>query len=258
MGQKIPPRAVRLGYIEEWSSKWLTSFREFPQLLEEDWRIRQYLKEKLKFAAVSRIGIERPGNKFLRVNIYTARPGVVIGKRGMDIENLRRDLEEMSSRRTMINVFEIKQPELDAQLVAEGIALQIEKRVNYRRAMKRAIERSMAAGALGIKVAVSGRLGGAEIARSEWLREGRLPLHTFRALIDYGSVEAICPYGKIGIKVWIFKKELFKKSEKDLLEEARLVDQEKIDEPSQETKEVQPSEEIEEKEDVISEKGKIS
>lgn len=230
MGQKVPPRALRLGYIEEWSSKWFASFREYPILVEEDWQVRRYLKGKLKLAAVSRIGIERPGNKFLRVNIYTARPGIIIGRRGVDIENLRRDIEEMTGRRTMINVFEIKQPELDAQLVAESIALQLEKRISYRRAMKRAIERAMASGALGIKVAVGGRLGGAEIARSEWLREGRIPLHTFRALIDYGFSEAICTYGKIGVKVWIFKKELFKKSKEDLLEEVKLVELEKIKE----------------------------
>ncbi len=230
MGQKVPPRALRLGYIEEWSSKWFASFREYPTLIEEDWHVRRYLKGKLKLASVSRIGIERPGNKFLRVNIYTARPGIIIGRRGVDIENLRRDIEEMTGRRTMINVFEIKQAESDAQLVAEGIALQLEKRISYRRAMKRAIERAMASGALGIKVAVGGRLGGAEIARSEWLREGRIPLHTFRALIDYGFSEAICTYGKIGVKVWIFKKELFKKSKEDLLEEVKLVELEKIKE----------------------------
>lgn len=258
MGQKVLPRANRLGYIEEWNSKWITSFREFPKLLEEDWHIRHYLKGKLKFALVSRISIERPGNKFLRINIYTARPGVVIGKRGTDIENLRRDLEEMTGRRTMINVFEIKQPELDAQLVAEGVALQIEKRVNYRRAMKRAIQQAISAGALGIKVAVGGRLGGAEIARSEWLREGRIPLHTFRALIDYGFAEAICTYGKIGVKVWIFKKEFYKKSEKDLLEEARLVEQGKIEELTEKTVETQPSQEEDKKEDVTPEESKIS
>ncbi|HCJ65859.1 MAG TPA: 30S ribosomal protein S3 [Elusimicrobia bacterium] len=251
MGQKIPPRAVRLGFIEEWNSKWIASFREFPALIEEDWHIRHYLKEKLKFAAVSHIVIERTGNKFLRVNVYTARPGVVIGKRGADIENLKHDLEGITGRRTMINVFEIKQPELDAQLVAEGIALQLEKRINYRRAMKRAIERSIASGALGIKVAVGGRLGGAEIARSEWLREGRIPLHTFRALIDYGFTEAICTYGKIGVKVWIFKKELFKKSEKDLLEEAKLVEQSRMEELPERREDVSTSQEEGKKENVI-------
>lgn len=237
MGQKVPPRALRLGYIEDWSSKWFVSFREFPEAIEEDWRIRRYLRERLKFAAVSRIGIERPSNKFLRINIYTARPGVVIGKKGADIENLRRDLEEMTHRRTMINVLEIKQPELDATLVGEGIALQIEKRVSYRRAMKQAIERAMGNGALGIKIAVGGRLGGAEIARSEWSKKGRIPLQTFRALIDYGQAEANCTYGKIGVKVWIFKRELFKKSEKDLLEEAKLIEKEKILEVAEKTEE---------------------
>ncbi len=258
MGQKIPPKALRLGYIEDWNSKWL-SLRKFPDFLEEDYHIRRLLKDKLKYAAVSRVGIERPGNKFLRVSIYTARPGVVIGRRGADIENLRRDLEEMTGRKIILNVMEIKQPELDAQLVAENIVLQIEKKIKYRRAMKRAIERTMAAGASGIKVMVSGRLDGAEIARSEWLREGRIPLQTFRALIDYGFAEAVCTYGKVGIKVWIFKKELFKKSEKDLLEEAKLVEEEKIEEITEKiVEEPTPEEDTRGGEDVIPEESKVS
>lgn len=246
MGQKTIPKAMRLGYIEDWNSKWFASFREFPKLIEEDWRIRRYLKEKLKYAAVSRINIERAGTDLLRVNIYTARPGIVIGKRGADIENLRRSLEEMTGRKIMVNVLEIKQAELDAQLVAESIALQIEKKISYRRAMKQAIERAMNSGALGIKVAVGGRLDGAEIARSVWLKEGRVPLQTFRALIDYGFAEAICTYGKIGVKVWIFKKELFKKLKKDLLEEAKLVEKEKIEELTE-----KEEEKIKEEKDVV-------
>jgi small subunit ribosomal protein S3 len=200
-----------------------------PDLLEEDRRIRRYLRAKLEGAAVSRVRIERAG-KHLRVNIFTARPGIVIGKKGSDIENLSRDIEAMTDRRTFVNVMEIKRPELDAQLVAEGVALQLEKKVGFRRVMKKAIERTMAAGALGIKVRISGRLGGAEIARTEWLKEGRVPLQTFRADIDYGFAEALITMGRIGVKVWIFKKEHFKKTREDLLEEVKLVPKEELEE----------------------------
>lgn len=228
MGQKIHPEGLRLGYIREWDSKWF-NLRQMPDLLEEDRRIRQYLRRKLQGAAVSRIRIERAG-KHLRVNIYTARPGIVIGKKGSDIENLCRDIEAMTDRKAFVNVMEIKRPELDSQLVAEGIALQLEKKVGFRRAMKKAIERTMAAGALGIKVRVSGRLGGAEIARTEWMKEGRVPLQTFRADIDYGFAEALITMGRIGVKAWIFKKELFKKTREDLLEEVKLVPKEELEE----------------------------
>lgn len=228
MGQKIHPEGLRLGYIKDWESKWF-NLRQMPELLEEDRKIRTFLKKKLEGAAVSRIGIERAG-KFLRVFIYTARPGIVIGKKGADIENLRKDLEAMTDRKVEApRVMEIKRPELDAQLVAEGVGMQLEKQVGFRRAMKKAIERTMASGALGVKVRVSGRLGGAEIARVEWMKEGRVPLQTFRADIQYGFHEAQIPMGRIGVKVWIFKKELFKKTREDLMEEVKLIPKEEID-----------------------------
>ncbi|MBN1622296.1 MAG: 30S ribosomal protein S3 [Endomicrobiales bacterium] len=227
MGQKVHPKSVRLGYIKNWDSRWF-NLKEMPDFIEEDQRIRRYIKNKLSTAAVSKIGIERAG-KYLRVNIYTARPGIVIGKGGQGIETIQKELEEISEKKTFVNVMEIKQPAIDAQLIAEGIALQIEKQVSYRRAMKRAIEKAMVSGAQGIKVMVGGRLGGAEIARSEWLKEGRIPLQTFRADIDYGFTEAYTTMGHIGIKVWVFKKELFKKTEKELLEEAKVVDKESIE-----------------------------
>jgi small subunit ribosomal protein S3 len=228
MGQKVNPKGIRLGYIRDWDSKWF-NLKEMPDFIEEDQRIRHYLKGKLHLAAVSKIGIERAG-KYLRVNIFTARPGIVIGKGGQGIENLRSEIEEITARKTFVNVMEIKRPELDAQLVAEGIALQLEKQVSYHRAMKRSIEKTMASGAQGIKIQVSGRLGGAEIARREWLKEGRIPLQTFRADIDYGFAESFTTMGQIGVKVWIFKKELFKKTEKELLEEVKVVDKEKVKE----------------------------
>ena len=226
MGHKVHPKSVRLGYIKDWESKWF-NLKEMPDFIEEDRQIRTYLKDKLKMASVSKIGIERPG-KYLRVNIYTARPGIVIGKGGQGIENLRKELEIMSAKKTFVNVMEIKRPETDAQLSAEGIAFQLEKQIAFRRAMKKTIEKAMAAGAQGIKVMVSGRLGGAEIARTEWLKEGRVPLQTFRADIDYGFAEAYTTMGQIGVKVWIFKKEYFKKTAKELLEEAKLVSAETI------------------------------
>lgn len=228
MGQKIHPEGLRLGYIKDWESKWF-DLRNMPDLLEEDRRIRTYLKRKLQGAACSRIAIERTG-KHLRVNVFTARPGIVIGKKGSDIENLRKDIEAMTERKATINVMEIKRPELDAQLVAEGVALQLEKKIGFRRAMKKAMERTMAAGALGIKVRVSGRLGGAEIARVEWMKEGRVPLQTFRADINYGFAESYTTMGRIGCKVWIFKKELFKKTREDLMEEVKLVPKEELEE----------------------------
>ncbi|MDR3256472.1 MAG: 30S ribosomal protein S3 [Endomicrobium sp.] len=221
MGNKIHPKSVRLGYIKDWESKWF-NLKEMPNFIEEDRRVRVYLKNKLKLASVSKIVIERPG-KYLRVNIYTSRPGIVIGKGGQGIENFRKEIESMTTKKTFVNVMEIKRPEVDAQLAAEGIAFQLEKQIAFRRAMKKTIEKAMAARAQGIKVMVSGRLGGAEIARTEWLKEGRVPLQTFRADIDYGFSEAYTTMGQIGVKVWIFKKELFKKTTKELLEEAKLV-----------------------------------
>ena len=219
MGQKIHPKSVRLGYIQDWESKWFSP-REIPALIGEDYKIRTLVKTRFRMAAVSWVGIERAGS-YLRVNIHTARPGVVIGKKGVDIESLRTAIEGITSRKTFINVMEIKEPELDARLVAEAIALQLEKRIAHRRAIKRAIERTMQSGALGVKVMVAGRLGGAEIARREWQREGRVPLHTFCADIDYGTAEAHTAMGLIGVKCWIFKKQLFAKSMKELLAAAK-------------------------------------
>ena len=232
MGHKVHPKSVRLGYIKDWESKWF-NLKEMPDFIEEDRQIRVYLKDKLKLASVSKIGIERPG-KYLRVNIYTARPGIVIGKGWQGIGNLRKELEAMSAKKTFVNVMEIKRPETDAQLAAESIAFQLEKQIAFRRAMKKTIEKAMAAGAQGIKVMVSGRLGGAEIARTEWLKEGRVPLQTFRADIDYGFTEAYTTMGQIGVKVWIFKKEYFKKTAKELFEEAKIVSTEAITAGAQE------------------------
>ncbi|MBI3298028.1 MAG: 30S ribosomal protein S3 [Elusimicrobia bacterium] len=233
MGNKIHPKSVRLGYIQDWESKWF-SLREMPALIGEDFKIRKEVRERFRLAAVSWVGIERAGT-YLRVNIHTARPGVVIGKKGVDIEALRAKIEGMTKRKTYINVMEVKEPDLDARLVAEAIAMQLERRIAHRRAIKRAMERTMQAGALGVKVECKGRLGGSEIARREWNREGRVPLHTFCADIDYGLVEAVTPMGLIGVKVWIFKKTYFAKSPGELhrqaVEEGRLLPEEPKPEP---------------------------
>ncbi len=228
MGHKVHPKGFRLGYIRDWDSKWF-NLKEMPANIEEDFKVRKFLKARLKLAAVSKIGIERTG-KYLRVNIFTARPGIVIGKKGADIEALRGAVEQMTGRKTTLNVMEIKRPELDAQLVAEGVAMQLEKQIGFRRAMKRAIERGMQSGALGVKIQVAGRLGGAEIARTEWQKEGRVPLQTLRADIDYGFTEAHINMGLIGVKCWIFRKELFKKTDADLMEEVRVIEKEKMEE----------------------------
>lgn len=252
MGQKIHPRGLRLGYVSDWDSKWF-SRRNMADLLEEDFRIRKFVKERLKFAAVSKIVVERAG-KYLKVNIFSARPGLIIGKRGADIEALKKEIEEISDKKTIVNVMEIKLPETNAQLVAEGIALQLEKKGSHRRAMKKAIEKAMSAGALGVKVKISGRIGGNEIARSEWLKEGRIPLQTFRADIDYGFAEALTTMGILGVKVWIFKKELYTKTEKEMIDEARLI------EKPEDIKEEKPIEEEIIKEDennVVSEESQI-
>lgn len=211
MGQKVHPIGIRLGITKDWDSKWYADSREFPALVHSDFKIRKFLKEKLKDASVSRIQIERPAKR-AHITIHTARPGIVIGKKGEDIEKLRVQvgrLLDMDLKDVRINIAEIRKPELDAQLVAEGIAQQLERRVMFRRAMKRAVTNTMRLGAEGIKVKVAGRLNGAEIARSEWYREGRVPLHTLRADIDYGLAEAMTTYGVIGVKVWIFRGEVF-------------------------------------------------
>ncbi len=211
MGQKVHPIGIRLGITKDWDSKWYADSREFPALVHSDFKIRQFLKEKLKDASVSRIQIERPAKR-AHITIHTARPGIVIGKKGEDIEKLRVQVArmlDMDLKDVRINIAEIRKPELDAQLVAEGIAQQLERRVMFRRAMKRAVTNTMRLGAEGVKVKVAGRLNGAEIARSEWYREGRVPLHTLRADIDYGLAEAMTTYGVIGVKVWIFRGEVF-------------------------------------------------
>ncbi len=228
MGHKTHPKGIRLGYIRDWDSKWF-NLKEMPALIEEDFKIRKFLKERLKLSAVSKIGIRRTG-KYLYVDIFTARPGLVIGKKGADIEGLRSVVEEMTNLKTAVQIIEIKKPEVDAQLVAEGVAMQLEKQVGFRRAMKRSMERAMQSGALGIKVQVAGRLGGAEIARTEWMKEGRVPLQTFRADIDYGFTEARIKMGTIGVKTWIFKKELFRKTDADLMAEVRVIEEKEKEE----------------------------
>src|SRR5512140_2555599 len=211
MGQKVNPVGIRLGITRDWTSKWSANKRNFPAFILQDWQVREFLKNELAEASVSRINIERAARK-ANITIHTARPGVVIGKKGEDIERLRQEvakLMKMGFNDVRLNIAEIRKPELDSQLVAEGIAQQIEKRVMFRRAMKRAVMSTMRSGALGVKVRLSGRLNGSEIARTEISREGRVPLHTFRADIDYATAEALTTYGKIGVKVWIFKGEVF-------------------------------------------------
>lgn len=208
MGQKVNPTGIRLGYIKDWTSRWFADSKSYPVFLNNDLKVRQFLKQKLRHASVSRIQINRLANN-AQITIHTARPGIVIGKRGEDIDSLRRDVSRFMGVPVQVSVEEIRKPEMDAQLVAEGVAQQLEKRIMFRRAMKRAVQNTLRVGAEGIKISVAGRLNGAEIARTEWYREGRVPLHTFRADIDYGFAEAITTYGVIGVKVWIFKGEVF-------------------------------------------------
>ena len=213
MGQKVHPLGMRLGIVKDWSSKWYANTQTFPEYIASDYRVRTYIKKKLKDASVSRINIERPAKK-ANITIMTARPGIVIGKKGEDIEKLRAGAAEqlrMPISDVRINISEVRKPDMDAQLVAEGIAQQLERRVMFRRAMKRAVTNTMRVGAEGVKGKVGGRLNGAEIARSEWYHEGRVPLHTLRADIDYGFAEAKTTYGIIGVKVWIFKGEIYDK-----------------------------------------------
>jgi small subunit ribosomal protein S3 len=215
MGQKVNPVGIRLGITRDWVSKWYAGKKQFPAHVHTDFRVREFLKAKLADASVSRVQIERAAKR-VNITIQTARPGIVIGKKGEDIEKLRAETAKMLKlppQDVRLNIAEIRKPELDAQLVADGIAQQIEKRVMFRRAMKRAVMSTMRSGALGVKVRLSGRLNGSEIARTEWAREGRVPLHTFRADIDYGLGEAKTTYGVIGVKVWIFKGEVFDKNE---------------------------------------------
>lgn len=206
MGQKIHPIGFRLAVTRDWSSRWFANSKAFPTMLREDIAVRDYLKKKLAHASVGKVVIERPA-KNARVTVFSARPGVVIGKKGEDIEQLKRDLQRSLGVPVHVSIEEIRKPEIDAQLIADSIAQQLEKRIMFRRAMKRAMQNAMRLGAQGIKIMSSGRLNGAEIARTEWYREGRVPLHTLRAEIDYGTSEAKTTYGIIGIKVWVFKGE---------------------------------------------------
>lgn len=208
MGQKVHPTGIRLGIVKDWTSRWYANSQNYPVFLLQDLKVREYVKKKLAHASVSRVQINRPANN-ANITVFTARPGIVIGKKGEDIDVLRQNISAMMGVPVQLNVEEIRKPELDAYLVAESIAQQLEKRIMYRRAMKRAVTNTMRLGAEGIKITVAGRLNGAEIARTEWYREGRVPLHTLRADIDYGTAEAKTTYGIIGIKVWIFKGEVF-------------------------------------------------
>jgi small subunit ribosomal protein S3 len=210
MGHKVNPTGIRLGISKDWTSKWYATTKDYANYLNADMAVRKYINgsEKLKEAGISRIQIERPA-KNARVTIFSARPGVVIGKKGEDIEKLKKEISDLMGVPTHVNVAEVRKPELDAVLVARSIADQLERRIMFRRAMKRSVQNAMRLGALGIKVNVAGRLNGAEIARTEWYREGRVPLHTLRADVDYGFAEALTTYGIIGVKVWIYKGEIF-------------------------------------------------
>lgn len=212
MGQKIHPTGFRLSVTRNWSSRWYAATKDFAQMLKEDIEVRDYLRKRLAHASVGRVVIERPA-KNARVTVFSARPGVVIGKKGEDIETLKAELQKKMGVPVHVNIEEIRKPEIDAQLIADSIAQQLEKRIMFRRAMKRAMQNAMRLGAQGIKIMSSGRLNGAEIARTEWYREGRVPLHTLRAEIDYGTSEAKTTYGVIGIKVWVFKGEVMSRNE---------------------------------------------
>ena len=211
MGQKVNPIGLRLGIVKTWESRWYAD-KKYSEYIQQDDKLRKFIKKKLYHAGISRIEIERSAKR-IRLRIYTARPGIVIGKKGTEIERLKQELETFVSQEIMIDIQEVRKPEVDAQLVAENVAMQIERRVAFRRAMKRAVQSAMRFGAQGIKIISSGRLGGAEMARVEWYREGRVPLHTLRADIDYGFTEARTTYGAIGIKVYIFKGEILKKED---------------------------------------------
>lgn len=213
MGQKVHPYGFRLGYIKTWKSRWYAE-KDYSKQLHEDLEIRKSVKAKLYHAGISRVEVERSGTQ-VKVSIYTSRPGIIIGRKGTEVDKLKADLEATTGGQVYINIKEIKKPELDAQLVSENIATQLERRVAYRRAMKKAVASTLRLGALGIKVYCSGRLGGAEIARSEWYREGRVPLHTLRADIDYGQAESMTTMGRIGVKVWIYHGEVLPGADQD-------------------------------------------
>ena len=215
MGQKVNPTGFRLGITKSWNSRWFAG-KDYSKFIVDDYRIREFLKKKLYHAGISSIEIERWANR-IRLRIYAARPGIVIGKKGSEIELLKKELERLVSQELVIDIQEVRKPEVDAQLVAENVAIQIERRVAFRRAMKRSVASAMRFGAKGIKICCSGRLGGAEMARTEWYREGRIPLHTLRADIDYGFAEARCTYGVIGVKVWIFHGEVLENNEAEAI-----------------------------------------
>jgi small subunit ribosomal protein S3 len=214
MGQKVNPHGLRIGIIKDWDTKWYANKKNFGELLVEDVKIRKYIKKKLFIAGISRIEIERAANK-IKVNVHTAKPGLVIGKGGAGIEELRKEVEKLTGKSVLINITEIKAPDMDAQLVAENIASQLEKRISFRRAMKQAMSRAMKLGAKGIKTQVAGRIGGAEIARTEHYHEGTIPLQTLRADIDFGFAEADTTYGKLGVKTWIYKGEVLPAAKKE-------------------------------------------
>ena len=225
MGQKIHPTGFRLAVTRDWSSRWYANSKNFAGMLNEDVQVRDYLKKKLKHASVGRVLIERPA-KNARVTVFSARPGVVIGKKGEEIDHLRAALQKIMGVPVHVSIEEIRKPELDAQLIADSITQQLEKRIMFRRAMKRAMQNAMRLGAQGIKIMSSGRLNGAEIARREWYREGRVPLHTLRADIDYATSEALTTYGIIGVKVWVFKGEILNRNEQPLAaSDATLADE---------------------------------
>ena len=211
MGQKVHPKGFRLGVLESWESRWFAE-KEYADLLHEDLRLRSFIKKRLYHAGLSKIEIERAANK-AKINIYTSRPGIVIGKKGAEIDKLKSELSGLTEREVYLNIHEVRRPDLDGQLVAENVALQLERRVAFRRAMKESVARAIRMGAQGVKVRCSGRLAGAEIARTEWYREGRVPLHTLRADISYGTAEAKTTYGIIGVKVWIFRGEVLTREE---------------------------------------------
>jgi small subunit ribosomal protein S3 len=211
VGQKVSPKGLRVGIIRDWDSRWYAGKNDFKDFLFEDYQIRKYIKTKLNSHGISKIGTERTSGTEVKVNIFTAKPGHVIGRGGQEIKNLTKQLEKLTSKTVRLFTIEIKRPEMDAQLVAENVALSLEKRIAFRRAMKQTVSRTMRMGAEGIKIMCSGRLGGAEIARSEWYAEGKVPLHTLRADIDYAFAEANTAYGKIGVKVWIYKGEILPK-----------------------------------------------
>ncbi len=214
MGQKVNPIGLRLGIVKTWESRWFGG-KNYAEYILEDHKLRKYIKDKLYHAGVSRIEIER-SSKRVRIRIYTSRPGIVIGKKGAEISQLKKEIEKITDREILIDIQEVRKPEIDAQLVAENVALQIVRRVAFRRAMKRGVSSAMRFGALGVKIICSGRLGGAEMARTEWYHEGRVPLHTLRADIDYGFIDARTTYGVIGVKVFIFKGEILKKDEVEM------------------------------------------